>query len=47
MKDEAMNLILPREQRQVHVSRPLNELRSNARGCLCSCDMVLLMQQTK
>jgi len=32
MKDEAMNLILPREQRQVHVSRPLNDAKINKLG---------------
>ena len=47
MNSEVMNLTLPREQGQAHVSRPLNQLGSGARECPSSCDTALLVQWAK
>lgn len=47
MKSETINLMLSGKQGQVHVSRPLNQLGSDAGDCPSSCYMAMLVQWTK
>lgn len=47
MKSEGMNLMLPREQGQVYVSRPSNQVGSDAKEYPSTCYMALLVQWTK